>query len=58
MTKVLIEKIVCKKCGKESEQPIVCSVNFLLGLKKANKELLKAKQTCPHCGYSAKRIDN
>ena len=57
MTKVVLRKIVCKKCGKESDQADVCSVNFLLGSKKDNKKLLKAKQTCPHCGYSAKHID-
>ncbi len=57
MTKILIEKVVCKKCGKESEQPKVYSVNFLLGSKKDNKKLLKSKQTCPHCGYSDTRID-
>lgn len=57
MTKVVLRKIVCKKCGKDSDQAEVCSVNFLLGSKKDNKKLLKAKQTCPHCGYSAKHID-
>lgn len=57
MTKILIEKVICKKCGKESEQPKVYSVNFSLGSKKDNKKLLNSKQTCPHCGYSAKRID-
>ena len=56
MTKVLLKKIVCKKCGKESDQAQVYSINFTLGSKKANKELANLKQTCPHCGYTAKDI--
>ena len=33
MTKLLKQKVKCIKCGKESDQLIVYSVNFLLGKK-------------------------
>ena len=56
MTKIIREKVMCKKCGKESEQAIVLSVNFLLGGRESNKKLLKDKQVCPHCGYKNKDI--
>lgn len=58
MTKIKLKKVVCKKCKKESEQPIIYSVNFLLGSKKSNENLLIHQQFCPHCGYTARRIDN
>ena len=58
MTKIKLKKVVCKKCKKESEQPIIYSVNFLLGSKKSNENLLNNKQVCPHCGYTARCIDN
>lgn len=53
MTKVLMKKIICAECGKESEQMIVYSVNFLLGDQESNKNLMTHKQECPFCHYTA-----
>lgn len=56
MTKVLKQKIKCAKCGIESEQLVVYSINFSLGSKEDNKKLMEHKQVCPNCNYSAKNI--
>ena len=53
MTKVKSIKVKCIKCGKESDQLAIYSVNFLLGEKEDNIKLMKHKQKCPHCGYEA-----
>jgi len=53
MTKVIKNIIKCSKCGKESEQQIVCSVNYLLGTKEDNDKLMNHKQKCPYCNYEA-----
>lgn len=57
MTKIKNEKVICDKCGKESEQAVVYSVNFLLGKKEDNKKLMNHKQICPHCNYTAAMIN-
>jgi ribosomal protein S27AE len=57
MTKVVRKTIQCVKCGKESEQMAIYSVNFALGDKADNENLMKHQQVCPHCGYTAKTID-
>lgn len=56
MTKVVEKKVKCAKCGEESEQLIVYSVNQLLGSKEDNEKLMKKKQKCPKCGYEAEDI--
>lgn len=56
MTKVLNKPVKCAKCGHESDQLIVCSVNFLLGSKEDNEKLMNHMQKCPKCGYEAKDI--
>ena len=56
MTKVITKKVKCIKCGEESEQFVVCSVNFMLGDKNKNDELIKHKQKCPNCNYTAEDI--
>ena len=53
MTKVSKQKVKCCKCGFESEQLIVYSVNFSLGTKEDNKKLINHKQKCPKCNYEA-----
>ena len=53
MTKVAERTVKCAKCGKKSEQLIVFSVNFSLGNREDNENLLKRKQICPYCNYSA-----
>ena len=53
MTQIEKEMIKCAKCGEESEQFIVYSVNYLLGLKEENDKLMHHKQKCPKCGYEA-----
>ena len=57
MTKVSQKIVRCAKCGKESEQLIVYSVNFLLGDSATNEGLMNHKQKCPYCGYEAYSID-
>ena len=52
MTKVLKKMVKCAKCGKESEQLIVYSVNFNLGKREDNEALIRHQQVCPHCNYS------
>ncbi len=56
MTKVSKMTKKCAKCGKESEQLAVFSVNFSLGDRESNERLMKHKQKCPHCGYEAPDI--
>lgn len=53
MTKVIKNIVKCSKCGKESEQLIICSVNYLLGTKEDNHKLINHKQKCPYCNYEA-----
>lgn len=56
MTKVAKKKVKCIKCGAESEQLIVYSINFSLGTKEQNEALMKNQQKCPNCGYEAMDI--
>ena len=56
MTKVSKIKVKCSKCGEESEQLFVFSVNFSLGSKESNEKLIKHMQKCPKCGYEAPNI--
>lgn len=56
MTKVEKQKVKCIKCGLESEQLIVYSINFSLGSKEDNERLLNLKQKCPNCGYESRDI--
>lgn len=56
MTKVMMKKVKCIKCGTESDQMIVYSVNFSLGNKEDNEKLMGHKQVCPNCNYSAPDI--
>lgn len=51
MTKVSKRLIKCIKCGKESEQLLVFSVNYLLGSKESNDRLMNHMQKCLYCGY-------
>ena len=53
MTKVGKKIVKCANCGKESEQLLVYSVNFMLGSKEDNAKLIENKQKCPNCGYEA-----
>lgn len=53
MTKVVKKTVKCIKCGNESEQLIVYSVNFALGSKEDNERLMRNVQKCPNCGYEA-----
>ncbi len=53
MTKVAEKIVKCIKCGEESKQLIVYSVNFSLGSKEDNEELMRHVQKCPKCGYEA-----
>lgn len=56
MTKVVRKMVKCIKCGKESEQMIVYSVNFNLGSKESNENLMRHQQECPYCHYKAADI--
>lgn len=56
MTKIGKKYVKCIKCGTESEQIIIYSVNFSLGTKENNEKLIQHKQKCPHCGYEAYNI--
>ncbi len=56
MTKVSKKKVKCVKCGTESEQLIVYSINASLGVKEENDKLMKHQQKCPNCGYEAADI--
>ncbi len=53
MTKAVKKKVKCIKCGTESDQLVVFSVNYNLGPKEANNRLMKHIQKCPKCGYEA-----
>ena len=53
MTKIGKKKVKCARCGVESEQIIVYSVNFSLGSKSENEKLVQHKQLCPNCNYTA-----
>lgn len=57
MTDISKETVKCDKCGKESQQLVVYSVNYSLGDKESNDKLMNHNQKCPHCGYEAGRID-
>ncbi|MDD4054164.1 MAG: hypothetical protein PHZ20_05000 [Bacilli bacterium] len=52
MTKVIKKNVKCIKCGTESEQMIVHSVNYLLGKKEDNDKLREHQQVCPNCNYT------
>ncbi len=56
MTKIGKKIVKCAKCGEESEQLLVFSVNFALGSKEDNEKLVKHMQKCPKCGYEATDI--
>ncbi|MBE6149203.1 MAG: hypothetical protein E7170_00585 [Firmicutes bacterium] len=56
MTRIDFKSVRCIKCGKISTQSVVYSINTNLGTKKTQRELMKAKQECPNCGYIAKDI--
>jgi len=44
--------VKCTKCGQESEQLLICSVNFMFGKKDNNENLMNHQQVCPKCNYS------
>ncbi len=56
MTKVSNRVVKCARCGEESEQLIVFSVNFSLGKKEDNEKLMRHQQVCPKCNYTAPDI--
>lgn len=56
MTKVVKKMIKCAKCGAESLQTVVCSINFSLGNPEDNQALLHHMQKCPHCKYESINI--
>lgn len=56
MTKVTKNIVKCAACGNESEQLNVYSVNYSLGSKEDNDDLMNSKQKCPKCGYESKDI--
>lgn len=58
MTKVIKKNVKCAKCGTESEQMIVYSVNFSLGKREDNEKLMNRKQVCPNCNYTASDISH
>lgn len=51
MSDISREVVKCAKCGKESPQMIVYSVNYSLGNKESNDKLIEHKQKCPYCEY-------
>lgn len=53
MTKAIQKNVKCIKCGTESQQLIIYSVNFSLGSMSDNEKLTKHMQKCPKCGYEA-----
>lgn len=53
MTKTVQEIVKCCKCGTESKQLIIYSINFNLGSNEDNEKLIKHMQKCPNCGYEA-----
>lgn len=52
MTKVIQKMVKCAKCGNESEQLIVYSVNFMLETQEGGENLMKHQQVCPKCNYT------
>ena len=52
MTKASKRIVKCIKCGAESEQLIIHSVNFTLGSAEDNEDLIKHQQVCPKCNYT------
>ena len=57
MSDISREIVKCAKCGKESSQMVVYSVNYSLGDKESNDKLINYKQKCPYCNYEAISID-
>ena len=53
MSDISREIVKCAKCGKESPQMVVYSVNYLLGDNESNDKLISHKQKCPYCEYEA-----
>ena len=53
MSDISREVVKCAKCGKESPQMIVYSVNYSLGDKESNDKLIEHKRKCPYCEYEA-----
>lgn len=51
MSDISREVVKCAKCGKESPQMVVYSVNYSLGDKESNDKLIEHKQKCPYCEY-------
>lgn len=51
MSDISREVVKCAKCGKESPQMIVYSVNYSLGNKESNDKLIEHKQKCHYCEY-------
>ena len=51
------ELVRCAKCGNESQQLVIYSVNYSLGDKESNDKLVSHKQKCPYCNYEAISID-
>lgn len=56
MTKIGNKMVKCAKCGKESKQTIVYSVNSFLGTEEEIEKLINKKQKCPYCEYEAQDI--
>lgn len=56
MSDISREVVKCAKCGKESPQMIVYSVNYSLGDKESNDKLIEHKKKCPYCEYEAINI--
>lgn len=57
MSDISREIVKCAKCGKESPQIVVYSVNYYLEGKENGDKLLHRKQKCPYCNYEAISID-
>ena len=56
MSDISRKLVKCAKCGKESQQLIVYSVNYYLEGKENGDKLLHHKQKCPYCNYEAVNI--
>ena len=56
MTKITMKDTRCIRCGEESQQMIIHSINFTLGDPESNDRLVSSRQKCPHCGYEANNI--
>lgn len=57
MSDISREIVKCAKCGEESPQIVVYSVNYYLEGKENGDKLLHHKQKCPYCNYEAISID-